>query len=196
MVGIWTIWAYSQPVSGIELCYAVNGKVMANYNVTACEPETAIRRCCSRADLCADNGLCLNAGGDNLWTIQGCTDWFWGAPFHKFCDASFTDNATDSQYVFVHLCGRGTPATLGYCCGQRDDLSCCEDPSVIFQLPIFHNAPYHPGEQPSAAGGSRYDQSDRINLGIGIRFGLATLLVGIWQVWETHKARKRRKKLR
>jgi hypothetical protein len=77
MVGIWTIWAYSQPVSGIELCYAVNGKVMANYNVTACEPETAIRRCCSRADLCADNGLCLNAGGDNLWTIQGCTDWFW-----------------------------------------------------------------------------------------------------------------------
>jgi hypothetical protein len=41
--------------------------------------------CCSGSDYCLDNGLCLDAAGDNIFTVQGCRFNTWEPPCKQYC---------------------------------------------------------------------------------------------------------------
>ena len=64
-------------------CYDTSGNL--NQNFYPCDVTLEISSCCSGTDLCLSNGLCLDDGGNNLLSQQGCTDPNWGSPCHKFC---------------------------------------------------------------------------------------------------------------
>lgn len=44
--------------------------------------------CCNKGDYCTSNGLCLNAGLDNSFSQQGCTDSSWSSSCERYCDTS------------------------------------------------------------------------------------------------------------
>ncbi len=48
-----------------------------------CDNTARISHCCSSKDYCLENGLCLNAGANNYFSIQGCTDPSWPSPCVK-----------------------------------------------------------------------------------------------------------------
>lgn len=50
-----------------------------------CVPSAAVSACCGTPDYCLSNGLCFNAGVNNLLANQGCTDKNWGSPCHNYC---------------------------------------------------------------------------------------------------------------
>src|SRR5438045_1926642 len=70
-------------------CYLPDSNPHVNTHITwaACDPSADISPCCSTTDYCLSNGLCMNAGANNLVTIQGCTDPNWGAPCHRYCSS-------------------------------------------------------------------------------------------------------------
>lgn len=61
-------------------CYRQDGSPfsieMGEYMIP-CSPNKTATHCCSPADYCTNNGLCLDAGGDNMFSLQGCTDKTW-----------------------------------------------------------------------------------------------------------------------
>lgn len=64
-------------------CYNTFGSIMEGD--VPCNPDNDVSHCCSKDDYCLSNGLCFDAGGNNVMTQQSCTDPNWGAPCHKFC---------------------------------------------------------------------------------------------------------------
>ena len=56
---------------------------------TACNASATVSTCCSTIDYCLSNGICFQAGENNLLATQGCTDPNWGAPCHAFCPSIF-----------------------------------------------------------------------------------------------------------
>jgi hypothetical protein len=73
-------------------CYYTDGSVATAYNQTACDPSAVVSACCDQADYCLSNGLCFDAGGNNLLAVQGCTDPHWGAPCHAYCPGLLPKN--------------------------------------------------------------------------------------------------------
>lgn len=63
-------------------CYSYEGNEIGAY---PCNTTAEISPCCGSNDFCLSNGLCLNAGGNNAFTQQGCTDKAWGDPCRKYC---------------------------------------------------------------------------------------------------------------
>ncbi|KAK3936420.1 hypothetical protein QBC46DRAFT_357496 [Diplogelasinospora grovesii] len=45
-----------------------------------CDTNSRVSSCCSSKDYCMGNGLCLDAGANNYFSIQGCTDPSWPSP--------------------------------------------------------------------------------------------------------------------
>ncbi|OIW32598.1 hypothetical protein CONLIGDRAFT_630271 [Coniochaeta ligniaria NRRL 30616] len=67
-------------------CYTPSGN--ASTTLIPCNPGDPVSHCCSESDFCLSNGLCLNAGGNNGYSVQGCTDKNWGAPCDMRCAVS------------------------------------------------------------------------------------------------------------
>lgn len=79
-------------------CYSYEGKELDMY---PCDATAKISPCCGSNDYCLSNGLCLNAGGNNAYTQQGCTDKGWGFPCQKYCPGSTGKNGISPQRPFL-----------------------------------------------------------------------------------------------
>ncbi len=64
-----------------------------------CNASANVSVCCGASDYCLDNGLCLDAGGDNIFTVQGCTSAQWEAPCKQYCPGLPRELKTDGQYI-------------------------------------------------------------------------------------------------
>jgi hypothetical protein len=67
-------------------CYDGQGDQI--YGTQICNPSAPISTCCDQADNCLSNGLCLDAGGNNLIVQQGCTDANWSPPCYNYCKST------------------------------------------------------------------------------------------------------------
>jgi hypothetical protein len=66
-------------------CYYTDGSIATAFNQTACDPSALVSACCDPVDYCLSNGLCFDAGSNNLLAVEGCTDPHWSAPCHAYC---------------------------------------------------------------------------------------------------------------
>ena len=62
-------------------CYLPNG---TSSDAIPCTNDE-VTHCCNSGDYCLSNGLCFNAGGNNMMSVQGCTDKNWPQPCLKLC---------------------------------------------------------------------------------------------------------------
>lgn len=73
------------PASVAATCYRLDGTPFAKIRADdgdwiACDASATVSSCCSTKDYCLGNGLCLDAGANNYFSVQGCTDQAWGKP--------------------------------------------------------------------------------------------------------------------
>ncbi|KAI0976243.1 hypothetical protein F4678DRAFT_416467 [Xylaria arbuscula] len=111
-------------------CYDTSGNEKDTF--LPCNPSAEVSVCCSTSDYCLDNGLCLDAAGDNIFTVQGCTSRTWDAPCKQYCpDLPPTTN----WYQDLTLCKTNDRESGEYCCGQ--DASCCNNTASYITIPLF-----------------------------------------------------------
>jgi hypothetical protein len=65
--------------------YYTDGSVENSSDQLACDPTATVSACCGETDYCLSNGLCFDAGANNLLAVQGCTDPKWSSPCHAYC---------------------------------------------------------------------------------------------------------------
>ncbi|KXJ88868.1 hypothetical protein Micbo1qcDRAFT_235685 [Microdochium bolleyi] len=130
-------------------CYDRGGNLRESW--VACRPDLPTGSCCSSNDFCMDNGLCLNAGGNQAYTQQGCTDKNWGAGCKGYCPIG---SPSDGLY-YMDYCWRGfdRPAN-SWCCGVQ----CCGNGTSTseagnIQIPVATEI-FRPGSRSISAGGS------------------------------------------
>lgn len=58
-----------------QTCYWPSGIAASTF--FPCEPSQPNSACCSTSDYCLSNGLCFDAGANNVLTRQTCTDQTW-----------------------------------------------------------------------------------------------------------------------
>ncbi|KAK3335241.1 hypothetical protein B0T19DRAFT_3333 [Cercophora scortea] len=118
-------------------CYKLDGSPYSKIRTddgdwVPCDNTARISPCCSSKDYCLGNGLCLDAGANNYFSIQGCTDPSWPEP----CTASpQCEHNLEAGYSFAFPCRMATNASFYYCCGQT--AQCCNTTApndmLIFQ---------------------------------------------------------------
>ncbi|KAI0164164.1 hypothetical protein GGR57DRAFT_452610, partial [Xylariaceae sp. FL1272] len=114
------------------ICFDANGNENAHF--FPCNPSDDISVCCSDTDYCLDNGLCLDAGGDNMFNVQGCTSRNWDSPCKQYCP----DMVFLNYYQDLTLCKTNDRTSGEYCCGQN--ASCCSHTSSLyFTIPLFQS---------------------------------------------------------
>ncbi|KAI1260648.1 hypothetical protein F5Y18DRAFT_404683 [Xylariaceae sp. FL1019] len=179
-----------------------------------CNVSERISVCCSATDFCLDNGLCLDAGGDNLINVQGCTSPAWDSPCKKYCP----DMVFFNYYQDLALCKTNDRTSGEYCCGQN--ASCCsQTDSFYYTIPLFQSV-YRAGgtstlsssqtssitsasnvppssitssqasvpSSPANNGASQNNDSLKLGLGIGLGVGLGLLAAAIaFLAWEVRK---------
>jgi len=64
-------------------CYDAFGTLQTGHQ--PCKPNDPVSWCCSEADYCLSNGLCLDAGANNVMTQQSCSSEDWPQPCLKYC---------------------------------------------------------------------------------------------------------------
>jgi hypothetical protein len=81
-------------------CYSLGGYILVSFNYQPCYTnETG--PCCSSGDECLSNGMCFNAGANNLVSQSGCTDPTFSAPGCAIiCSGPFRI----TSYVKADLC--------------------------------------------------------------------------------------------
>ncbi|KAK3693390.1 hypothetical protein B0T22DRAFT_505108 [Podospora appendiculata] len=106
-------------------CYKLDGTPYSKIRTddgdwVPCDNTARISSCCSSKDYCLGNGLCLDAGANNYFSIQGCTDPSWPEP----CTASpQCEHNLEAGYSFAFPCRMATNASFYYCCGAT--AQCC-----------------------------------------------------------------------
>jgi hypothetical protein len=90
--------SFSSSVAFATTCYTTEGQAI---NLVPCDPTANITTCCGLPDYCLSNGLCFNAGANNLLGNQGCTDPNWGAPCHKYCSGRFAVQQSPRRADFL-----------------------------------------------------------------------------------------------
>ncbi|KAI1078405.1 hypothetical protein F5B20DRAFT_227924 [Whalleya microplaca] len=129
-------------------CFDTNGN-SNDIKFVPCNPLAEVSVCCGATDYCLSNGLCLDASGDNHFTVQGCTSSTWSSPCVQYCP---NEGATTNLYQVLTLCSAEDRVSGQYCCGEN--ATCCSvEESVSITLPIFTSA-YKPSSTPSALGGA------------------------------------------
>ncbi|KAE9363341.1 hypothetical protein N431DRAFT_450124 [Stipitochalara longipes BDJ] len=110
------------------ICYDTTGTITTG--LQACNPSAATTPCCGGPDYCLSNGVCLNAGANNLLGNQGCTDQNWGSPCHKYCAGqTWATNLFPCSNTEIDYNGE-----ISYCCGPST--SCCSNSSLVFSVPV------------------------------------------------------------
>jgi hypothetical protein len=82
--------------------YSGNPQTSSFFNTSACDPSAATSSCCDWADFCLSNGLCFDAGSNNLLAVQGCTDPSWDSPCHNYCKGSSLNALTAIPGLTLH----------------------------------------------------------------------------------------------
>ncbi|KXJ90042.1 hypothetical protein Micbo1qcDRAFT_176604 [Microdochium bolleyi] len=127
-------------------CFDITGK--ANANFKPCLSLNGASPCCGQTDLCMDNGLCLNAGGNQAYTIQGCTDTNWNAPCRPICKQGDLNDTMGMYYVqYCWDTDPGSESKTQWCCGK----DCCKNALVNKVKLDVAKQLYHPGEASIAA---------------------------------------------
>ncbi|KAI1126008.1 hypothetical protein F5Y10DRAFT_245892 [Nemania abortiva] len=188
-------------------CYDTSGNEHDTF--FPCNASAQVSVCCSNSDYCLDNGLCLDAAGDNIFTVQGCTSNTWEAPCKQYCPGL---PPTENWYQDLTLCKTNDRVSGEYCCGQN--ASCCSSTETLyFTLPVFKSV-YRAagveatsGVQTSASSsasasstsnpsptlssppsGKSNNDALRIGLGVGLGLGLGLLALALAFVgWELRK---------
>ncbi|KAI0533728.1 hypothetical protein GGR58DRAFT_485534 [Xylaria digitata] len=173
-------------------CYDTSG--IERDGFFPCNTSAEVSICCGGTDYCLDNGLCLDAFGDNIFTVQACTSATWDAPCKQHCPGL---PPTDNYYQDLTLCKSTDKVSGSYCCGQN--ASCCSDSSALITLPIFNRVFKAPGvagdtsapeSTPSQPNESR-NQALKIGLGVGLGIGLSLLAFALaFNAWELRKKNK------
>ncbi|KAJ1324775.1 hypothetical protein MN608_09478 [Microdochium nivale] len=139
-VGILATATVESPTNMAQ-CYDISGQV--NTNFKRCVPGNSTSPCCGETDLCMDNGLCLNAFGNQAYTIQGCTSTNWTEPCQKVCNEPF--NSDGAGMYYISYCWDSNPISGTedeWCCG----IGCCKNSTAIkFELPVAKHI-YKPGQ--------------------------------------------------
>ncbi|KAJ8130807.1 hypothetical protein O1611_g2820 [Lasiodiplodia mahajangana] len=183
-------------------CYDTSGNEHDTF--FPCNASAEVSVCCSDSDYCLDNGLCLDAAGDNIFTVQGCTSNTWEAPCMQYCPNL---PPTENWYQDLTLCKTNDRVSGEYCCGQN--ASCCDATESYITLPIFKSVYRAPGvaatsdaqlfpssspsssnnsSQTPALSGKSNNDALRIGLGVGLGLGLGLLAVALAFVgWELRK---------
>ncbi|KAK7955965.1 uncharacterized protein PG986_005187 [Apiospora aurea] len=195
--------ARSADVSGAT-CYNLNGDSITGWLPCYSQALTQGGKstCCSKADFCMSNGLCLNGGDNQFFSLQGCTDRHWGGnDCRKLCNP--LDGATDaSGLAIMWMCdGVDAQGLIRYCCGTTP--KCCdgtklplERATAVFRppqaaaasasrsstsssstsMPAPASASSNATDQPAHENNSNSNsQALAIGLGVGIPMGLALL---------------------
>jgi hypothetical protein len=68
----WLVTSYLLAQIRAQSCYNWEGEELGWYS--ACDPDADVSLCCGSSDYCMTNGLCMNAGGNQMIAQQGCTD--------------------------------------------------------------------------------------------------------------------------
>ncbi|KAK9419102.1 putative Mid2 domain-containing protein [Seiridium unicorne] len=181
-------------------CYDRSGHFHKNESSSSwqpCELEagTSAGICCGASDFCLDNGLCLSDGGENAFSVQGCTDPLWPAPCVDVCGVDNEQAGMSETYIWP--CGNPSNA---WCCGLN--ASCCNSASssTFHHISPFSEV-YRPGQRnvtPKTAAVSSNDGADdrwtMIELAIALPVTLMVLLVVAFGCW-TRKAKRAKKDL-
>ncbi|KAI1310835.1 hypothetical protein F5Y03DRAFT_8023 [Xylaria venustula] len=180
---------------GHATCYDTSGNEKDTF--LPCNPSADVSVCCSTSDYCLDNGLCLDAAGDNIFTVQGCTSRTWEAPCKQYCPDL---PPTTDWYQDLTLCKTNDRESGEYCCGQ--DASCCNDTASYITIPLF--ASVYRGTDatsvstttsatpsslsPGAPSQKTNDDSRTLGLGLGLGLSLGLLAPAVaFLGWELRK---------
>ena len=183
--------------SSARPCYRYGGETV-DPDLVPCNPDAPTSVCCSANDFCLSNGICLDAGADNDYTLQGCTDRDWGEPCRKICGDS-----PSTGYKYLWICSYfPNNYTFHHCCAS--DPSCCQNTSAISTIPDFtsiwrplaasttSSIPHTPTSlnagPPTSIPDSQSNSSNRTTaLAIGLSLGLALLIAVLvigWLAWK------------
>ncbi|KAK6853683.1 hypothetical protein PG995_010495 [Apiospora arundinis] len=187
----------SLSVAGVSTCYKRDGRPHdSDGDWVPCDPGARASPCCSTSDFCLSNGLCLDAGGDQFFTAQGCSSPSWPPDGCKeICNATVRQR---SGYSVVRLCdGTDKAGSIKYCCGNNcscsePDLGLIPVASAVFRppwaagassssvatasAPILSTAPQPTPSDPVSDNDSNTGTRPlAIGLGIGIPLGLALI---------------------
>ncbi|KAK6827565.1 hypothetical protein PG987_010906 [Apiospora arundinis] len=100
---------------GTGTCYKRDGSsAREDKNWAPCYPDQKASHCCSTADLCMSNGLCLDAGGDQYFSVQGCTNSDW-AGCNEICNNTSRGPAGEGRVTLCSVPDAG--GSMMYCCG-------------------------------------------------------------------------------
>ncbi|KAK3375558.1 hypothetical protein B0T24DRAFT_616476 [Lasiosphaeria ovina] len=127
LIGIWIGLA-----NCAATCYDYAGQVQPN--IYPCNLDPGLPSpCCGSNDFCLSNGLCLDGGGNNGLTQQGCTSQAWMSPCVKHCPES---NAGDGHVYLMMCSGFDGENKNALCCGT--DYTCCNaTQSLLTGIPKF-----------------------------------------------------------
>ncbi|KAM7210031.1 hypothetical protein V8F06_014588, partial [Rhypophila decipiens] len=185
-------------------CYNLQGDEISNTDFIPCDADKPITHCCSSHDLCVENGLCLDNGGDGRITVQGCTDPNWGPPCHAELQDNCQGNKIDRNYVDLWMCRSLTNfGNVELCCGS-DDAGCCQSALAgeqkLFKMEKWGQF-WTPGQSPTSAviGGASPGQEghssiEPLPIALAAVFGVLLLAVGGFQLRYVARESKRRGK--
>ncbi|KAK8052224.1 hypothetical protein PG993_003609 [Apiospora rasikravindrae] len=195
LLPLWiSLLATASAADDSKTCYRRDGSFGSDGSKwRPCDPGAKSSPCCGEKDFCMDNGLCLNADGNQLLTVQGCTTSSWDE-----CIDICKDQRDSNGYAKVWMCDMGAEGdNVKYCCG---DYGCCNQSTsiksisiakVVFRPPqaaaaasasssststsasALNNNPNQSAHENSSS--SNNTQALAIGLGVGIPMGLALL---------------------
>ena len=71
---------------GATQCYDLQGNKLGVDDPKPCNSNSQqVSQCCGPNDYCLSNGMCLDVGGDNFYSIHACSDPTWKAPCQRVC---------------------------------------------------------------------------------------------------------------
>ncbi|GAW23520.1 hypothetical protein ANO14919_130800 [Xylariales sp. No.14919] len=168
-------------------CYDASG--IERNGFFPCNTSAEVSICCGGTDYCLDNGLCLDASGDNIFTVQACTSATWDAPCKQYCPGP---PSTENWYQDLTLC-KSTDKVSG---SYWYNVSCCGDTNALITIPLFTRVFKPPGVSgdtpaPESVPNESSNQSLKLGLGVGLGLGLGLLALALaFYAWELRKKNK------
>jgi hypothetical protein len=73
VAGVLLLYGAFSSTASATTCYSPGGYILVSFNYQPCYTN-GTGPCCSSGDECLSNGMCFNAGANNLVSQSGCTD--------------------------------------------------------------------------------------------------------------------------
>ncbi|KAJ6784698.1 hypothetical protein PWT90_00441 [Aphanocladium album] len=155
-------------------CYSYEGKALP---MSPCDGSGSISPCCGDNDFCLSNGLCLNAGGNNAYSQQGCTDKDWKPPCKKHCPG----NVGKFGMKFCLMVPVYERWAQGVATSSTGSATASKTETMSTPTSMGSSKPESHGPN------STSDKSVAIGAGVGIPLGVALLAVIGVLIWQIRK---------